>query len=78
MIGVGDLFPLTRDPDLGLGSSNDESLVITESLNGKFLFIPPPPSDDFDGAMRLTEERGVWAPDPSDTDLCDDVGISKM
>ena len=42
-----DLFPLTRDPDLGPGSSNDESLVITEALNRQFLFIPPPPLGRF-------------------------------
>ena len=78
MIGVVDRFPLAREPDLGLGVSNDESLVITESLKGKFLFIPPPPSDDFDGAMRFTDERGLWDPVPSETVLWDDGGISKM
>ena len=76
VIRVVDRCPLTREPGLGLGASNDDSLVITESLNRKSLSIPPPPSDIFDGAMRLMDDRGLRE-DPTDADLCDG-GISEI
>ena len=75
VVGVEDLFPLTRE--LGLGVSNDESLVTTQSLNGKSRFVPPPPSDilSFDGATRFIDDLGLLD-EPVDADLCDDDTVT--